>query len=231
MSDAPVPRPPLHTPLGWLRWLFFAVVIRPLVYVVLGLNVRGHEHLPEKGPALVVANHNSHLDTLVLMSLLSHQSLHLLRATAAADYFMKPGWLRWATLNLVGILPIQRKPGPGGERRPVEEVLAPIHAALEQGLIVIFFPEGTRGEPEKLQRFKSGLGHLCASHPEVPVVPIYMHGLGKALPRGDNLLVPHFLDIVVGEPRRFAGEPRTFVETVQDAITEMESDLGVEPWD
>ncbi|MES9854313.1 MAG: 1-acyl-sn-glycerol-3-phosphate acyltransferase [Candidatus Thiodiazotropha sp. L084R] len=48
-----------------LQFLFFILIVKPLVLIVLGLNVRRKTHLPAEGPAIIIANHNSHLDTIV----------------------------------------------------------------------------------------------------------------------------------------------------------------------
>jgi 1-acyl-sn-glycerol-3-phosphate acyltransferase len=68
-----------------LRFLFWILIGRPLVLVVLGLNVRNPKGLPKSGPAIVVANHNSHLDTFVLISMFRLSQLNRLRPVAAAD--------------------------------------------------------------------------------------------------------------------------------------------------
>jgi 1-acyl-sn-glycerol-3-phosphate acyltransferase len=198
-----------------LRYIWYRIIVRLVVLLVLGLNVRHRERLPQGGPAIIVANHNSHLDTMVLMNLLPSHLLSRTRPVAAADYFLRNRLLAWFALSVIGILPLSRRPKKG------EDLFAGIHQALDEGKILILFPEGSRGEPERLAHCKQGVARIKESHPDVPVIPVYLHGLGKALPRGESLLVPFFCDVFVGEPVDWTGSRRSYTEALEGALRDL----------
>jgi len=230
-----------------LRWLFFGFFVRGLAGVFLGLNVRHRERLPLEGPAILVANHNSHLDALVLISLFPLRLLPQVRPAAAMDYFLRNRLLAWFALDVIGIIPVARKPhprtaanrlqtaefeagSPPSRRRPYL-ILKNCDRALQRGEILIFFPEGSRGEPEKRAKFKTGIAHLAESHPDIPVIPIFMHGLGKALPKGEAILVPFFCDVFVGEALRWSGGRAGFMAKLEQAMEALEQEGGFGEWE
>jgi len=213
---------------GLLRRLFFWLVVRPVVLVGLGLNVRHRERLPAGGPAIVVANHNSHLDTMVLMTLLPGRLLPRVHPVAAADYFLRNRLLAWFALRIVGIIPIERRTPAAAA--PRLDVLAGVAAALERGDVVILFPEGSRGEPERLAELKSGVARLAERFPAVPVIPIFLHGLGKTLPRGAALPVPFFCDVFVGEPVPWRGDRKAYVEDLRRRLEELAAEGRHADW-
>ncbi len=209
-----------------LRFIFFGIVARFVTLIMLGLNVRHRERLPTAGPCLLVANHNSHLDTITLMTLLPLRLLPRVHPVAAADYFLRNPLLAWFALKVVGIVPINR-----ARSRPDEDLLAPVKESLGRGDILIFFPEGSRGEPEKLTEFKSGVARLVERFPDVPVIPVFMHGLGKALPKGEALLVPFFVDVFVGESLRFQGDRDAFMEQLRTRMDALAAEGQFPPWE
>jgi len=208
----------------FLRAGFFLLLVRPVLLLILGVNLRGRENLPTTGPAIIAANHNSHLDTLTLMALFPLSDLPQLRPVAAADYFLKNKLLAWFALNIIGILPLTR----GAVKK---NPLADMEEALDRGDILILFPEGSRGEPEQRAQFKRGLAHLSRARPDVPVYPVFMHGLGKALPKGSFLLVPFNCDVVVGEPFKWGGAIPDFMETLEARMTALAGEVHFQPWD
>jgi 1-acyl-sn-glycerol-3-phosphate acyltransferase len=209
-----------------LRFLFFAVVVRAVILVALGLTVRHRERLPKDGPAVLAGNHNSNLDALALMSLMPLKLLPKLRPVAAMDYFYTSGVRSWFANNIIGIIPVKRGSGKeGGNPLQLAE------EALDRGEILVLFPEGTRGEPEKLQVFKKGIGHLARARPKVPVVPVFMYGLGKALPKGSALLVPFNVSVNVGEALYGKASHDAFVASLEQAMTALASEEKVPAWE
>ncbi len=209
-----------------LRFLFFLCVVRPVVLVVLGINLRHRERLPATGPAIVVANHNSHLDTLVLMTLFPMRLLGRLRPVAAADYFLSGRLRSWFARRIVGIIPLARQ-----VKAKDGDPLGEASAALADGAILILFPEGSRGEPERMAGFKTGVAHLARRHPQAPVIPVFLHGLGKALPRGEALLVPFFVDAFVGDAVPWRGDRAAFMDSLEGAIAALAAEGSFPSWD
>jgi len=214
----------------WIRLLFFLLTVRPAVLFLLGLFVRRRELLPRQGPAIVVANHNSHLDTLVLLSLFPLALLPKMRPVAAADYFLEgDSTLGWIARNLIGIIPIRRRGSALENMR--DDPLRPAAEALARGAILIIYPEGTRGEPGKLAKFKNGVAFLVERFPDVPVTPVYLHGLGKAWPKGERWPVPLLCEVFVGTRLRWCGDRAQFIAKLERRVQAMARFGDFPGWD
>lgn len=200
----------------FLKVLFFAFVIKPIVLFGLGLNVFFKERLPKNGPAIIVANHNSHLDAMVIMSLYPLRDIHKVRPVAAADYFLSNKFLAWFSLNVIGIIPVRRD-----QVKDRNSLFDTCHQALDNGDILVLFPEGSRGEPEQLSVLKRGIHHLVKTRVKLSVFPIMMHGLGRALPKGEAVFVPFNCDVVIGEKIPFIDDTTEYVESVSTALNEL----------
>lgn len=215
----------------WLRLLqilAFLLLVRPFLAVFLGLRVRHRERLSAAGaaagPAILVANHNSHLDTLVLMAAMPLRRLWRCRPLAAADHF-RSGPLGWLARRLLRAILV-----PRCGRTPAA-ALAPAVEALDRGEILILFPEGSRGRPEVMGAFKRGVAELVRARPAVPVIPIRLQGLGRCLPKASLLFLPFDCHAVVGPPADLAGLPPEAVPAaLQAAVTALATALPPSRW-
>jgi 1-acyl-sn-glycerol-3-phosphate acyltransferase len=206
------------------RWALM-LVVRPAARLLFGLDVIGREKLPKHGPAIVAANHNSHVDTIILLCLFPSKLLPKLRPVAAADYFDKGGFGSWFSRNVIGIIPIKR----GGASR-TEDVLAGAKEALKRGEILVVFPEGSRGEPEEMARFKTGVARLVEFCPEAAVTPVYLQGAGRSLPKDARLLVTFNCTAVIGDPLRWTGSHHGFVEELRSRIEALKAEAPPLRW-
>ncbi len=209
----------------------FMLVAKAIAWLVLGLRVQQRERLPLTGPAILVANHNSHLDALVLMALYPLAMAGQLRPVASEQYFLQQNrWLAWFARHVLEIIPVAgAAPSPDAPQDCCTHRTFLKHCAeaLAQAQILILFPEGSRGEPEHLSQFHSGIAHLAKHHPTVPIVPIFLTGLGKALPKGDPLLVPFVCGVAIGPSLFWNGQKRAFLQVLTAQIQALAEDLPI----
>lgn len=141
-----------------------------LARLLFRLEVRGTEHIPRSGPTLIVANHSSMLDPPIVGAA-APRPLHFL---AKGELFSIPLFGR--LIFAVHARPIRREGSDPGALRTALRV-------LEAGHALLIFPEGTRGEEGTLREGRPGAGMLALLS-RAPVVPAYVEGTGKVLPRG-----------------------------------------------
>ncbi len=196
-----------------VRWLFHSMLVRPLLFALLGLRANDGKRLPRCGPGIIVANHNSHLDALAILALYPPRLAARLRPVAASDYFLGNSLCGWLARRLLDIIPLSRdcRPRHG-------DPLAACSAALQCGAILIFFPEGTRGEPGSLGEFKPGIAHLARRHPGIPIVPVFLTSLDRVLPKGALLPLPLLCEARIGTARYWRGDCRSFLAELRAAI-------------
>ncbi len=171
---------------------------------------------------IIVANHNSHLDTITLLASLPADILHKVKPIAAGDYFGK----NWLTRNLssffINAVLIDRK---GMKENPESAPIPRMISELEMGNSLILFPEGTRGEPEELKPFKRGIALVLSKKSDVPYIPAFLSGMGKNLPKGGVIPVPFNSYIRFGNPTWVASEDtRSIISKIQDDILQLRTE-------
>jgi 1-acyl-sn-glycerol-3-phosphate acyltransferase len=205
---------PLLAPRTW----FHLLILRPLLRLLFGVSVEGRAHLAGLERFILASNHNSHLDVPLLFSVLPVRRLAGVRPVAARDYFQKRPLLFRVVNALFRPVWIDRE---GPSERAVDSMLA----ALEAGESLIIFPEGTRGEPGRIGRFRSGVGRLAGQHPDLPVLPVFLHGPERALPKDSAVPLPIWNRVLVGPPQRFAARAEivTSLEAMIRELSESET--------
>lgn len=164
--------------------------------LIVGVEFTDCGFLKEEEQFIILANHNSHLDTLSLLSSLPGSLLWKVKPVAAEDYFGKNRFQTFLSNYFINTLLIRRKGEKDSEHDPLKKMLA----AIDEGYSLILFPEGTRGKPEQMGNIKSGIAHILSQRPQVKYVPVFMTGMGHSLPKGELIILPYKSSIFYGMP-------------------------------
>lgn len=205
------------------RYIFFNFVIRPYILIVFGMNVSGIENLPKVNnkPAIIVANHNSHIDTLLLMSLFSGYQVLKIHPVAASDYFCDTKFKEFIFKTVLGVIPIDRHV----KKVTKEDYFKNINDNLKAGNSIIIYPEGTRGDDGSLSEFKTGVAHIAKMNPDIPVVPCYINGPDRIAPKGTFIWIPFIADIYVSEPVYYDNtSAKEFTEKIKLAVQKLKDE-------
>jgi len=188
---------------GYVFWLMPEYIVRLVMLVVTRvvyrLKVRGDEHLPSEGAAILVCNHVSFVDAVILGVCSPRPMVFLMDHRI----FKTPGigWF-FRAVKAIPIAPQKEDP------QAYEQAFDRAREVLRNGDLLCLFPEGAITKDGRMQPFKAGIMKILASDP-VPVIPAALHNLwGSSFSRIDGAAMARPLrrglfnriGLVVGEP-------------------------------
>ena len=180
--------------------LIYTIFWRNFLKIFIGLKYNNRNVLKKKKQFILIANHNSHMDTMAIMSSIPSRYIHRVHPIAAADFFGGSKFKEKLMRYMVNATLIPRKRAESKEDVDPIQVMSNL---IEKGRSIIVYPEGSRGVPGVMTDFKKGIGYLINKHPHVDVVPVYLDGIHKTLPKGKNLILPYNCKIIFGDSIQF----------------------------
>lgn len=186
----------------------------------LRMKIAGSENIPAKGGFILAANHQSHLDPVVLGAASKRSLSYMARSTLFED----GPFFSWFIRQL-NAYPVNRE-------NPDRKILSQYNRFLLEGHGIVYFPEGTRTRTGKMGDFKKGVGAL-AVRTACPVIPVYISGTREAMPVGAAGVKKGDVRMRLGSPIDFTDlygkkiSPELYVkaaERVRDAITKLRAE-------
>ena len=221
-ADPTLTQPREHpTRRNWL-WLILQFLLRVVFTVWLRYRARGLDKIPAEGGGLIIANHQSFLDPLLIGLPLSRPLSYVARDTL----FPVPliGWV----LRRTYVMPIKREAASSATIRAAVE-------RVQQGFLVGIFPEGTRCRQGEVGEFRPGFAAIVR-RTKLPIYPVAIAGAHKAMPRGIWWLKRRTVTVVFGdalppdEVERYCqrGQEQRLVSLVRERITALHAEA--ETW-
>lgn len=203
--NAPKPMPPAAPPTtAWTKrrhalrlYRFLQILLAPLIRFFFLTRRRGHKTIPRKGPVILVSNHASNIDPVLVVGSVRRPVFHLGKHTLFTSRFKA-----WFFQTLGGQIPVDRF--RGGNQAAVEAALR----VLERGQALGIYPEGGRTPDGRLCRGHTGVARIALLS-GAPVYPVAIAGTYRAWPKRKKL--PRLFrptKVLVGAPRVYSRDPR-----------------------
>jgi 1-acyl-sn-glycerol-3-phosphate acyltransferase len=165
-----------------------------LIRLLTGAQARWQGCPPKAEQRIYFANHQSHADLVLMWAALPEELRSITRPIAARDYWTKTRLRQWITTAVFNAIYVDRV------KTSDQDPLEPLIDALGSGDSIVLFPEGTRGNQEEPQSFKSGLYNLAQKFPHVVLVPAWINNVQRVMPKGEVVPVPILCSVTFGAP-------------------------------
>ena len=172
---------------------------------------------PTAQQRIYFANHQSHLDWVLIWAALPKDLRTVTRPIAAKDYWTSGRFKHWLTREVFNAVYVNR------QRTDDQDPLEPLVEALRHGDSLVIFPEGTRSNKGLPMPFKSGLYHLAEQFPQVQLIPAWIDNVQRVMPKGEVVPVPILCTVTFGAPMQLqpGEDKRAFLERARNAVVSL----------
>ena len=193
-------------------WKFLQTICRIATTLLFDLKVYGSHRVPESGGVLIVSNHQSYLDP-VLLGVRLKRPLSYLAKSELFGY----GPFSWL-IRFLGGFPIKQGAGDVGAMKQTIQ-------RLQEGHALNIYPEGSRTENGEMLPIEKGVG-LVIKRAKVPVVPVAIEGSFRAWPKGRPMFRASPIRLYYGDPIDVSNMDRDeIIEWIDQTLRTMLADL------
>lgn len=196
----------------WLVWKSLQASAKILGTILFDLKVFGAENIPRHGGALIVSNHQSYLDPILLNTAMRRPLCYLAKSELFENKAL--GWLLWS----VGVIPVRQGAGDvGAIRMSIRK--------LQEGNLLSLYPEGARTLDGRIGRIEKGVA-LIDHRAHVPMIPVAIVGAYEAWPWNRTFPRPWPVRIQIGPAMNLADQnTNEIVATVDRTLRQMFDEL------